>query len=120
MESGTVKVDQQKKQYDFVIKGAKIFANANDLSRLSKPLQSRFRRLFLPKYTEEAFISVAIKVLPRINENLARYIGTTVFKNGGDVRDVLSIGKLIKRQDGPREVDGIIKTLLKYGKEELS
>jgi replication-associated recombination protein RarA len=120
MESGTVKVDQQKKQYDFVIKGAKIFATANDLSRLSKPLQSRFRRLFLPKYTEEAFISVAIKVLPRINENLARYIGTTVFKNGGDVRDVLSIGKLIKRQDGPREVDGIIKTLLKYGKEELS
>jgi replication-associated recombination protein RarA len=120
MESGRVKVDQQKKQYDFVIKGAKIFATANELSRLSKPLQSRFRRLFLPKYTEAQFISVTVKVLPKINENLARYIGATVFKNGGDIRDVLSIGKLMQRHDGPQEVDGIIKTLLKYGKEELS
>jgi hypothetical protein len=120
MESGRVKVDQQKKQYDFTIKGAKIFATANDLSRLSKPLQSRFRRLFLPKYTEEAFISVAVKVLPRINENLTRYIGATVFKNGGDVRDVLSIGKFIQRHDGHKEVDGIITTLLKYGKGDES
>ena len=45
MESGRVKVDQQKKQYDFEIKGAKIFATCNEINRLSKPLQSRFRRL---------------------------------------------------------------------------
>jgi replication-associated recombination protein RarA len=117
MESGRVKVDQQKKQYDFVIKGAKIFATANDLSRLSKPLQSRFRKLFLPKYTEKQFISVAVKVLPRINENLARYIGATVFKNGGDVRDVLSIGKLVRKSDGPLEIEQIISTMIKYGNE---
>jgi Holliday junction DNA helicase RuvB len=55
MESGRVKVDQQKKQYDFEIKGAKIFATCNELSKISKPLQSRFRRLFLPRYTEEQF-----------------------------------------------------------------
>lgn len=45
MESGRIKVDQQKKQYDFQIKGAKVFASCNDITRLSKPLQSRFRRL---------------------------------------------------------------------------
>ena len=28
MESGTVKVDQQRKQYDFEIKGAKIFCDS--------------------------------------------------------------------------------------------
>ena len=65
----------------------KIFATANDIFRLSKPLQSRFRRLFLPKYTEQQFIEVAVKVLPKINENLARYIGTIVFNNNGDIRD---------------------------------
>jgi replication-associated recombination protein RarA len=117
MESGHVKVDMQKKQYDFKIKGAKVFATANDISRLSKPLQSRFRKLFLPRYTEEQFIQVAIKVLPKIGENLARYIGYNVFKNGGDIRDVLSIGRLIRKSDGPSEVDQMIKTMTKYGVE---
>jgi len=56
MESGRVKVDQQKKQYDFEIKGAKIFVTCNEIHRLSKPLQSRFRKLFLPRYTEEQFL----------------------------------------------------------------
>jgi len=45
MESGTVKEDQQKEQYDFEIKGAKTFATCNEINRLSKPLQSRFRKL---------------------------------------------------------------------------
>jgi replication-associated recombination protein RarA len=59
MESGRVKVDQQKKQYDFVIKGAKVFATSNDIGRLSKPLQSRFRKLFLPRYSEAQFLDVS-------------------------------------------------------------
>ena len=37
MESGRVKVDQQKKQYDFQIKGAKVFATCNEINRISKP-----------------------------------------------------------------------------------
>src|SRR5215831_8343356 len=63
MESGTVKVDQQKKQYDFEINDVKVFTSCNDISRLSKPLQSRFRCLFLPRYTEEQFLDVSEKVL---------------------------------------------------------
>ncbi len=58
MESGKVDVEQRK-QYHFEIKGAKVFATANDISRLSKPLQSRFRKLFLPRYTEEQFLDVS-------------------------------------------------------------
>ncbi|MGB8937876.1 MAG: hypothetical protein WCC17_22530 [Candidatus Nitrosopolaris sp.] len=38
MESGRVKVDQQRKRYDFEIKGAKVFASCNEINRLSKPL----------------------------------------------------------------------------------
>jgi hypothetical protein len=46
MESGRIKEDQQRKQYDFEIKGAKVFGSYNEISRLSRPLQSRFRKLF--------------------------------------------------------------------------
>jgi len=38
MESGHIKVDQMRKRYDFTIKGA-----CNEITRLSIPLQSRFR-----------------------------------------------------------------------------
>ena len=78
MESGRVKVDQQKKQYDFEIKGAKVFATCNEINRLSKPLQSRFRKLFLPRYTAEKFLDVSEKVLPKLSSSLARYIGDSV------------------------------------------
>jgi hypothetical protein len=57
MESGRVKVDQQCKQYDFEINGAKVFATFNEIDR--KPLQSRFRKLLLPKYTERVGESTA-------------------------------------------------------------
>jgi hypothetical protein len=116
LASGRVKVDQQKRQYDFEIKGAKVFATCNEINRLSKPLQSRFRRLFLPRYTEQQFIDVSIKVLPKVGENMARYIGFTVFKSGGDIRDVISVGKLIRKGDGPQEVEWMMNTMVKYAK----
>ena len=101
MESGRVKVDQQKKQCDFQIKGAKIFAACNEINRLSKPLQSRFRKLFLPRYTEEQFLDVSEKVLSKTSPSIARYIAAKVWKNEGDIRDVISIGKLVRKSDGP-------------------
>jgi MoxR-like ATPase len=55
MESGRIKVDQMRRQYDFEM-AAKVFATCNEINRLSKPLQSRFTRLFLPSYTEEQFL----------------------------------------------------------------
>jgi hypothetical protein len=66
MERWHIKVDQMRKQYDFKIKGAKVFAACNEITRLSRPLQSRFRRLYLPSYTEEQFLEVSIKVLPKL------------------------------------------------------
>jgi MoxR-like ATPase len=35
LEGGRVKVNQMKREYDFTIKGAKVFASANDLNKLS-------------------------------------------------------------------------------------
>ncbi|MGB6530793.1 MAG: ATP-binding protein [Candidatus Nitrosopolaris sp.] len=113
MESGQIKVDQMRKHYDFKIKGAKIFGACNEITRLSKPLQSRFRRLHLPPYTEEEFLQVSVKVLPKLK--IAHVIGKAVWGQGGDIRDVISIGKLVRKNDGPEEVEQIISTMTKYG-----
>jgi replication-associated recombination protein RarA len=117
LESGHVKVDQQRRSYDFVIKGAKVFASANDINRLSKPLASRFRKLFLSKYSESQFLNVAEKVLPKLSSGVARYIGKQIWDSGGDIRDVIAAAKLVRRSDGPDEIAGIISTISKYGVE---
>src|SRR5215831_5914340 len=51
-------MDQQRRQY-FQIKGAKVFASANDISRISEPLASRFIKFFLSKYTEEQVLDIS-------------------------------------------------------------
>jgi MoxR-like ATPase len=113
MESGHIKVDQMRKQYDFKIKGAKVFAACNEITRLSTPLRSRFRRLHLPQYTEEQFLEVSAKVLPKLK--VAHVIGKAVWDQRGDIRDVISIGKLVRKNDGPGEVEKILSTMIKYG-----
>ena len=50
-----------------MIKSAKVFASANELKRISKPLQSRFRKIFLPRYSQEQFIEVSVKVLKHLS-----------------------------------------------------
>jgi hypothetical protein len=72
-------------------------------------------KMHMPRYTEQQFIEVSVKVLPKIGENMARYIGFTVFRSGGDIRDVMSVGKLIRKGDGPQEVEWMINTMTKYG-----
>ena len=113
MESGHIKVDQMRKQYDFKIKGTKVFAACNEITRLSRPLQSRFRRLHLPPYSEEQFVEVSVKVLP--NLKIAHVIGKAVWDQRGDIRDVISIGKLVRKSDGPEEGEQILSTMSKYG-----
>jgi replication-associated recombination protein RarA len=114
IESGWVKIDQKKTQYDFEIKDAKVFATANSIERISKPLQSRFRRLVLPRYTEEQFLHVTQQVLPRLSSKIAEFIGKCVWERQGDIRDVISIGKLVKNEDKPRDVLEIVETIYHY------
>jgi hypothetical protein len=112
-ESGHIKVDQVRRQCDFRIKGAKVFAACNEITRLSRPLQSRFRCLHLPPYNEEQFLEVSAKVLPELK--IADVIGKAVWEQGGDIRDAISIGKLVRKDDGPEEVERILDTMIKYG-----
>jgi hypothetical protein len=107
LDSGRVKVDQQRKSYDFEIKDAKVFATCNKINRLSKPLQSRFRRLHLPPYSKEQFLDIAVKVCPKLKEVISSIIGE-VWKQGN--RDIRCHVKLLRKGDGPEEIDGLVKT----------
>jgi hypothetical protein len=57
---------------------------------------------------------VSEKVLPKLSSSLARYIGASVWQNGGNIRDVISIGKLVRKSDGPLEIEEMINMMAKY------
>jgi hypothetical protein len=61
---------------------------------------------------------VSKKVLPKLSSSLARYIGVCVRKNGGDIRDCSSIGKLVRKNDVSEEIAKIIGTITKYGDQQ--
>ena len=82
LESGRIKVDQQCRSYDFEIKSVKVFATCNEINRLSKPLQSRFRRPHLPPDTKEQFLDIVVK-----HSNALRYSEAIIF--AGDYKDVI-------------------------------
>ena len=42
----------------------------------------------------------------------------SVWNMEGDIRDVISIGKLVRKSDGPEQVELITETMSKYGMEE--
>ncbi|MGB8935916.1 MAG: hypothetical protein WCC17_12505 [Candidatus Nitrosopolaris sp.] len=48
---------------------------------------------------------------------IAHVIGKTVWSQRGDILDVISIGKLVRKNDGPEEVQQILRTMTKYGNE---
>jgi hypothetical protein len=45
-------------------------------------------------------------------------IGKEVFKADGNVRDVVSISKLLKKHDEPEEIRSILNALTKYGGDQ--
>src|SRR5215469_8744080 len=101
-----------------MIKGVKVFGSAKDIKRLSAPLQSRFRKLFLPRYTEEQFLDISEKILSKTSPSISRNIAANVWKSQGDIRDVISIGKLVRKSDGPQEIEQIMNTMAKYGNDD--
>ena len=70
------------------------------------------RRLHLPPYTEEQFLEVSVKVLPKLR--IAHVIGKE-WDQRGDILNVISFGKLVPKNHGPEEVEQIVSTMIKYG-----
>jgi hypothetical protein len=86
-------------------------ATCNEINRLSKPLQSHFRRLRLPKYSIEQFLQIAVKVCPKLSEETTLIIAET-WEEQGEIRDVISLSKLVKKHDGSGEIADISNCFL--------
>ena len=69
------------------------------------------------RYTKEEFLSVAVKVCPKLSEEMAIIIGEEVWKAKGDVHDIISASTIVQKTDGRDEIKEIITTLKKYGYE---
>jgi len=67
------------------------------------------------KYSREQILQVAAKVCPKLSEKTALIIAEETWEQQGDIRDVISLSRLVKKHDGPCEIAEIIKTLAKYG-----
>jgi len=53
--------------------------------------------------------------MSQTKKGISRIIGEQVWKQGSkDIRDVISLGKLLRKDDGPVEIEGLVKTLAKY------
>ncbi len=101
LENGHVKADRMGRSFQLEIKNCKVFATCTDISGLSDSMKSRFSRLRLAAYSEEQFLDVAVRVLPKLKETTARMIGAQVWNQGNkDVRDIIRIGKLLRNIDG--------------------
>jgi hypothetical protein len=51
--------------------------------------------------------------LPKLK--IAHVIGKAVWNQGGNIREVISIGKLVRKNDGPGEVQSLLNTMVNYG-----
>lgn len=94
---------------DIEMKGIKVFGAANDVTRITKPLLSRFTIPLYPKrYTQEQFVEASVKVLQKerkeLPTELAQFIGNHVYERGGDIRKVVGIGRLVRKEHTPEKV----------------
>jgi DNA-directed RNA polymerase subunit H (RpoH/RPB5) len=80
---------------------------------IDRPEGLFFRLPEVSNNSEEQFLEVSAKVLPKLKT--ADVIGKAIWDQGGDIRDVISIGKLVRKNDGPEEVEQILGTMMKYG-----
>jgi hypothetical protein len=69
------------------------------------------------RYTKEEFLSVAVKVCPKLSEEIAIIIGEEVWETKGDVHDIIAASTIVQKTDGRDEIKEIITTLKKYGYE---
>ncbi|HYA81942.1 MAG TPA: hypothetical protein VEH06_00640, partial [Candidatus Bathyarchaeia archaeon] len=107
LENGHIK----DRSFHFEIQNCKVFATCTDISGLSKSMESRFKRLHLAAYTDEQFLDVAVRVLPKLRERTARMIGEQVWHQGNkDVREIINIAKLLKNIDGQEQMGYVLRS----------
>ncbi len=106
LENGHIK----ERSSNYEIQNCKVFATCTDISGLSKSVKSHFKRLHLAAYTEEQFLDVAVRLLPKLKDTTARMIGERVWNQGNkDVRDIINIGKLLRNIDDREQMGYVLR-----------
>lgn len=90
----------------------RVFAGANDVTKVSAPILSRFAKLKVPGYTQAEFIEVATAVIQQkvqMGENMARLIAVECSKHTVDVREALNVARMCRGY--PTRVQKIVAAL---------
>jgi Holliday junction DNA helicase RuvB len=95
----------------------KVFATTNNVDVLSQPLRSRFMEFRLPEYNFEQFSEIARRLLSKrlghsnqVADEIARSVWSEM--NSKDIRDVLSIAKLVHSVE---DISWLVQIHKKYG-----
>src|SRR5262249_20296435 len=92
LENGQIK--ERSSHYE--IQNCKVFATCTDTRGLFKSVKSHFRRLHLAAYTEEQFLDVAVRLLPKLKDTTARMIGERVWNQMTASDDREQMGYVLK------------------------
>jgi hypothetical protein len=92
-------------------KGAVYFDGSNSTNRILDVLQENRPKIMCIDELDK---------MPRQFQEKLHVIGKAVWDQRGDIRDVISIGKLVRKNDGPEEVEQILATMIKYGTNKRS
>jgi Holliday junction DNA helicase RuvB len=123
METGRVIYQTAKIQYNFVMPGLKVFATSNSIERLNKPLKSRFAIFRLPEYDYEEFQQIGIMLLSdeyKLPQQTALMVVDSIWNkmNSKDIRDLLKIAKVVRKNDSPQDIEQLVQVQLKYAADE--
>ena len=118
IETGMLIETKVSKTRSKQMKNLKVFATTNNVDALSAPLRSRFMEFHLPEYTFDQFCEIARRLLSKRlghSNQVADEIASAVWNelNSKDIRDVLSIAKLVHNTE---DVSWLVKTFKKYGR----
>ena len=97
METGIVSETKFRKTREAHLKSS-VFGTCNDPTKLSNPLLSRFFLIKLEPYTYEQFYETTRRLLG-IREDMARFIGDSVWSRSRDIRDCVRIGRIARTEE---------------------
>jgi Holliday junction DNA helicase RuvB len=124
MESGIVTQTISKKIRQIHLK-TRVFATSNGTKKLSEPLLSRFRVMYLNEYEISQFYEIAVKKLlaDGLNKKAADEIAISVWEQipNPNIRNCVQIGRLVKNEpDIEMAIADEIQNFKEYGASALT